>query len=98
MKLDARETRLRAEALLRRRRTVDAQDVVTELGGADVSELRRFLLVKLRADDLEEDEVPKLVLVATWSGLGPIRKDVQAIADDGSRPDVARDAALRMLS
>lgn len=87
----------KAEALLRRRRPVTAEDVAAEMEGADLSELRRFVAAKLRADDIEADELPALVLVAMRAGLGPARKDVEAVALDERRPEIARQAAWRIL-
>jgi hypothetical protein len=95
--LGARETELRAATLLRRRSEVVEAQVAEDLAGADQSQLRRFVLAKLRADDLEESEVPALVLVARFAGLPKIRRDLEAIAADPRRPEVAREAARRAL-
>ena len=95
--MNAADSRLRAEALLRRRRVVTAADVASELAGADASELRRLVLRKLRADDLEETEVAPLALIAAHAGLGPARRDVERIAADERRPQLAREAARTML-
>jgi hypothetical protein len=86
-----------AEALLRRRREVGPAEVASELQGADVSELRRWILVKLRADDLEADEVPVLVRIAAHAGLGRARRDVAEVAEDPRAHGPAREAARLML-